>query len=164
MRAEGYFSGYLDDAETNAAAPRPDGWHRTGDIGYVDGDGFLFLTGRLDEMINRGGEKIAPAEVDECLGAHPAVRAAAAFAVPDARWGEDLAAAVVLEAGQRLSAWELRAWALQRLSPHKAPRRIWFVPDLPRTALGKVRRSELRRLWLDQHPFLVEGADRNFRP
>lgn len=151
VQTAGYFAGYFDGAETDAAALRPGGWYRTGDVGYLDEDGFLFLTGRLTELINRGGEKIAPAEVDAALGAHPAVRAAAAFAIPDARWGQDIAAAVVLEEGQRLSAWELRAWALQRLSPHKAPRRIWFVSELPRTVLGKVRRSELRRLWLEQH-------------
>ena len=157
VQAAGYFAGYLDDVETDAAALRPGGWYRTGDLGYLDGDGFLFLTGRRSELINRGGEKIAPAEVDAALGAHPAVRAAAAFAIPDERWGEDVVAAVVLEESQRLRAWELRAWALERLSPHKAPRRIWFVPALPRTALGKVRRGELRRLWLEQ---CLPSADR----
>jgi acyl-CoA synthetase (AMP-forming)/AMP-acid ligase II len=143
--------GYIDDPETNASVLAPGGWFRTGDAGYLDEDGFLFLTGRVNELINRGGEKIAPAEVDAVLLAHPGVRAAAAFAVPDARLGEDVVAAVVPWDGQRLSARELRAWMLDRLSPHKAPRRIWFVEDLPRTALGKVQRSGLRRRWLEQH-------------
>jgi acyl-CoA synthetase (AMP-forming)/AMP-acid ligase II len=143
--------GYLDDPETNAAVLTSDGWFRTGDVGYLDDDGFLFLTGRLSERINRGGEKIAPAEVDAALLAHPAVSAAAAFAVPDARLGEDIVAAVELRDGQRVSARDLRAWMLARLSPPKVPRRIWFVNDLPRTALGKVQRAELRQQWLEQH-------------
>jgi acyl-CoA synthetase (AMP-forming)/AMP-acid ligase II len=157
VRTPPMFSEYLDDAAANAAALRPDGWYRTGDLGYLDEDGFLFLTGRAGELINRGGDKIAPAEVDAALCAHPAVAAAGAFAIPDARWGEDVAAAVVLKDGQCLSAWELRVWALERLSPHKAPRQIWFVPELPRTALGKVQRSELRRMWLAR---LVPSGDR----
>jgi oxalate---CoA ligase len=142
--------GYVDDPATNAAVLAPGGWFRTGDLGYLDEDQFLFLTGRLTERINRGGEKIAPAEVDAALLAHPGVQAAAAFAVPDAQLGEDIAAAVVPRDGQHLSARELRAWMLARLSPHKVPRRIWFVDDLPRTALGKVQRAELSRRWLKE--------------
>ena len=151
VRTADIFAGYIADAEANEAALLEGGWYRTGDVGYLDEDEFLYLTGRVSELINRGGNKIAPAEVDAVLCAHPAVRAAGAFAIPDARWGEDVAAAVVLADGQRLSAWELRAWALERLSPHKTPRHIWFVPDVPRTALGKVQRSELRRQWFEQH-------------
>jgi acyl-CoA synthetase (AMP-forming)/AMP-acid ligase II len=146
--------GYVDDAGTNAEVLAPGGWFRTGDLGYLDEDGFLFLTGRRSERINRGGEKIAPAEVDEALLTHPAVDAAAVFAVPDDRWGEDVVAAVVLCPGRRVSARELRSWLLTRLSPHKMPRRIWFVRDLPRTALGKPRRGELARRWLARQ----EGA------
>jgi acyl-CoA synthetase (AMP-forming)/AMP-acid ligase II len=151
VRGPRIFSGYLDDPAVNAEVLLPDGWFRTGDTGYLDGDGFLYVTGRVDEVINRGGDKVAPVEVDAVLLAHPAVRAAAAFAVPDERLGEDIVAAVVLDNGAMASPLELRRWLLDRLSAHKVPRRIWFVDDLPCTATGKVRRGELARLWRVDH-------------
>lgn len=147
VRGPTVFAGYLDDPAANAAAFTPDGWFRTGDLGCLDGDGFLYLKGRQSEIINRGGEKIAPAEIDRVLQGHPAVREAAVFAIPDARFGEDLVAAVVPHATVHVAPRELRAWMLDRLAPHKAPRRIWFVADLPRTTSGKVRRGELSRRW-----------------
>ena len=149
VRGAHSFAGYLDEPGMAAADWVPDRWFRTGDVGYLDEDGFLFLTGRRDELINRGGSKISPAEVDAVLEAHPAVREAATFSVPHERLGEDLAIAVVLEGGRAATARELRRWMLDHLAPHKVPRRIWFVtPEaLPRTSSGKVRRSELARLW-----------------
>jgi acyl-CoA synthetase (AMP-forming)/AMP-acid ligase II len=150
VRGPRVMSGYLDDAEATAAALLPGGWYRTGDVGYLDEDGFLFLTGRRNELINRGGEKIAPAEVDGILQTHPAIAEAATFAVPDARLGEDIVAAVVLREGVTIRAWELRAWLLERLSPAKVPRRFWIVEDLPRTETGKVRRGALRERFLDR--------------
>jgi oxalate---CoA ligase len=137
------FPGYLDDSDATAAAFFPGGWYRTGDLGYRDEEGYLFVTGRLREMINRGGEKIAPVEIDEVLRTHPAVAEAAAFAIPDRRLGEEVAAAVVLREARTLDARALRRWAARRLSPHKIPRRIWFVDELPRTGSGKVQRGEL---------------------
>jgi acyl-CoA synthetase (AMP-forming)/AMP-acid ligase II len=137
------FAGYLDDPENNAAKFTADGWFRTGDLGYLDADGFFFLTGRINELINRGGTKIVPVEVDEALLDHPAVAEAAVFGVPDARLGEDIVAAVVLKPGLDATAREFRGWLLDRLSPHKVPRRIWFVAELPRTASGKVQRRVL---------------------
>jgi acyl-CoA synthetase (AMP-forming)/AMP-acid ligase II len=148
IRGPTLFPGYLDDPEANAAVFLPDGWFRTGDTGSVDEDGYLFLRGRLNEQINRGGENIAPAEVDWVLLEHPAVAEAGAFAVPDARLGEDIVAAVVFKPGMSATARELRRWLLDRLSPSKAPRRMWFVERLPRTATGKVQRGELARRWL----------------
>ena len=150
VRGPKVFAGYLDDPQATAAAFAPGGWFRTGDIGYLDEDGFLFLTGRRNELINRGGAKIAPLDVDEALLAHPAVHAAAAFAVPDGRLGEDIVAAVVLKRDRTATPRELRHWLLARLAPHKAPRRIWFVAadDLPRTPSGKVRRGELAERYL----------------
>jgi acyl-CoA synthetase (AMP-forming)/AMP-acid ligase II len=147
VRGETLFPGYLDDAETNAAAFLPGGWFRTGDLGHIDADGFVVLSGRSHEIINRGAEKIAPVEVDHALLAHPAVAEAAVFAVPDARLGEDIVAAVVLRPGRTVAARELRGWLLQRLSPIKVPRRIWQVERLPRTSSGKVQRGELARRW-----------------
>jgi acyl-CoA synthetase (AMP-forming)/AMP-acid ligase II len=139
------FPGYLDDPAATAVAFLPGCWFRTGDVGYVDESGVFFLTGRLHEIINRGGEKVAPAEVDNALLAHPDVVEAAAFGIPEARLGEEVAAAVVLKPGSMVTARELRRWVANLLTPHKIPRRILFVNELPRTATGKVQRGELAR-------------------
>jgi acyl-CoA synthetase (AMP-forming)/AMP-acid ligase II len=136
-------SGYLDAPELNRGS-FVDGWFRTGDIGSLDGDGFLTLHGRKTEMINRGGEKISPAEIDEALQRHPDVAEAAAFAVPHPRLGEDVATAVVLREGATATPIELREFLLPRLAQFKIPRRIVFVDRLPRGATGKVQRQRLK--------------------
>jgi acyl-CoA synthetase (AMP-forming)/AMP-acid ligase II len=157
VRATRGFAGYLDDPETNAAVIAPGGWFRTGDVGYLDEDGFLFLTGRVNELINRGGSKISPTEVDEALLAHPAVREAATFAVPDERLGEDIVAAVVIEEGQTPTPRELRSWMHDRLATHKVPRRIWFVDALPRTRSGKPLRGALAERFGQDQGFSSAG-------
>jgi oxalate---CoA ligase len=136
-------SGYLDAPELNLAS-FVDGWFRTGDIGSIDSDGFLTLHGRKTEMINRGGEKISPAEIDEALLRHPDVAEAAAYAIPHFRLGEDVAAAVVLKAGATATPLELREFLLSRLAQFKIPRRIVFVDRLPKGATGKVQRQRLK--------------------
>ena len=143
VRGPKVFAGYLDDPETNAAVLLPDGWFRTGDIGYLDRDGFLFVTGRRNELINRGGAKVSPTDVDNVLLAHPAVAEVAAFSLPDERLGEDIGVAVVLREEQSATARDLRDWMLDHLSTHKVPRRIWFLTELPRTTSGKVQRGAL---------------------
>lgn len=143
IRGETLFPGYLGDPAANAAAFMPGGWFRTGDLGRLDEAGHLSLSGRSIEQINRGAEKIAPVEVDTALLAHPAVAEAAVFAVPDARLGEDIVAAVVLRPGRTATARELRGWLLRTLSPFKVPRRMWLVDALPRTVTGKVQRGVL---------------------
>jgi acyl-CoA synthetase (AMP-forming)/AMP-acid ligase II len=143
VRGGRVFTGYLDDPEATAAAFYPGGWYRTGDLGRLDEEGYLFVTGRAREMINRGGEKIVPHELDDALRSHPAVADAAAFALPHRRLGEEAAAAVVLREPGALSERELRRWVASRLSPHKVPRRIWFVAELPRTGSSKVQRGVL---------------------
>jgi acyl-CoA synthetase (AMP-forming)/AMP-acid ligase II len=145
------FPGYLDDPAANAAAFLPGGWFRTGDVGFVDAAGYLHLTGRLGETINRGGEKIVPDEVDAVLRNHPAVADAAVFAVPDPILGEDVVAAVVLKSGMRIERRALRGWLLDRLPLFKVPRRIWLVEALPRTRTGKVQRGELAQHWREDH-------------
>jgi acyl-CoA synthetase (AMP-forming)/AMP-acid ligase II len=150
IRGETLFPGYLDDPAANTAVFLPGGWFRTGDSGWLDADGHLYVQGRLNELINRGGEKIAPVEVDRALLRHPAVAEAATFAVPDPRFGEDIVAAVVLRPGPEASLWELRGWLLDQLSPAKVPRRFWLVERLPRTPTGKVQRTVLAERYLNQ--------------
>ena len=142
VRGPGVMSGYLDDPEANAQA-FIDGWLRTGDEGYLDADGFLYLTGRIKDMINRGGQKISPAEIDDALIAHPDVAAAAVFAIPHQTLGEEVAAAVVPQDGAKVTEGTLKEFLAQRLSAHKIPRRIYFVDDLPKNANGKIRRHDL---------------------
>ena len=141
VRGPAVFSGYFDDPEATKAAFH-DGWFRTGDVGRLDQDGNLFVTGRLKEMINRGGEKVAPSEVDAAMASHPAVLEAAAFAVPHPTLGEDVACAVVLRTSIEvpLSVGELRRFAAERLARFKVPNRIYFVDEIPRGELGKPQR------------------------
>jgi oxalate---CoA ligase len=149
VRGPMLMSGYLDDPEANQAAIDEDGWFRTGDIGRLDHDGYLFLVGRRKEIINRGGKKIIPREVDNVLAAHPDVSEVASFAIPHPSLGEDVAAAAVLRGGATVSELELRRFAAQHLATHKVPRRIIFVESIPRTTLGKPKRSTLREQFRD---------------
>jgi acyl-CoA synthetase (AMP-forming)/AMP-acid ligase II/thioesterase domain-containing protein len=141
VRGAAVFPGYEDDAAANRSAFL-DGWFRTGDLGHLDREGNLFVTGRLKEMINRGGEKILPGEVDAAFESHPAVLEAAAFAVPHPTLGEDVACAIVLRAGteSQVSPRELRRYATQHLASFKVPHRIHFVDEIPRGELGKPQR------------------------
>jgi acyl-CoA synthetase (AMP-forming)/AMP-acid ligase II/thioesterase domain-containing protein len=136
----------------------PDGeWFSTGDLGYLDEDGYLFVTGRLSERVNRGGEKIMPLEVDAVLASHPAVEEAAAFGFPHPSLGEDLGAAVVLKPGATANERELRDFAALQLAAFKVPRRIIFLERLPRNVSGKPKRNELRNL-IAPAPVLEEAA------
>jgi acyl-CoA synthetase (AMP-forming)/AMP-acid ligase II len=122
------------------------GWLRTGDEGYVDDHGYLWLTGRLKELINRGGEKVGPREVEEVLLLHPAVAEAVVFAVPDRLLGEEVAAAIVLKAGEKLNAAQLRAFASVRLGSFKGPRRVVFVAQSAQGPTGKAQRTMMAEL------------------
>ncbi len=145
VRSHRVMKEYDGDPEATRAAFHGD-WLRTGDEGVLDVDGFLTITGRLRERINRGGEKVSPQEVDEALLAHPAVAAAAAFGVPHARLGEDLAAVVVARPGVAVDPAELRAFVAQRLAPFKVPSRILVRDRIPRGTTGKVQRRRLHEL------------------
>jgi acyl-CoA synthetase (AMP-forming)/AMP-acid ligase II len=116
-----------------------DGWFHTGDQGYLDEDGYLVLTGRIKELINRGGEKISPREIDEILLAHPAVAEAVAFGVPHSTWGEEVEAAVVLRSQQ--DEGTILAFCKERLAEFKRPKKLHIVEKIPRTATGKIKRS-----------------------
>lgn len=140
--------GYYNNPAANAAA-FTDGWFRTGDQGVLDADGYLTLVGRLKELINRGGEKISPREIDEALLTHPAVAEAVSFGVPDAKYGEEVAAAVVLRRETTEAA--LITHCRERLAAFKVPKQIYLVPHIPRTATGKVQRRAVAAA-LTAHP------------
>jgi acyl-CoA synthetase (AMP-forming)/AMP-acid ligase II len=134
--------GYIANPEANAKA-FTNGWFRTGDQGVIDEEGYLRLTGRLKELINRGGEKISPLEVDEVLMDHPAVQQVVTFAMPHDALGEDVAAAVVLREGESVTERALRDFAAARLADFKLPRKIVFLSEIPKGATGKLQRIGL---------------------
>lgn len=136
------FAGYHNRPEANAES-FSNGWFRTGDEGYFDREGYLFLTGRLKEMINRGGEKITPREIDEALLSHPAVAQAAAYAVPHATLGEDLAAVVTLRPGQQVTSAALREFLFGTLADFKVPSEIRIADEIPKGPSGKIQRLAL---------------------
>jgi acyl-CoA synthetase (AMP-forming)/AMP-acid ligase II len=140
VRGPNVMDGYEANPQANAEA-FTGGWFRTGDQGVLDRDGYLTLVGRIKELINRGGEKIAPGEIDDVLLQHPAVAEAVAFGVPHQTWGEEVAAAVVVR--QEVGEKELIAFCRQRLADFKVPRRIHLVDEIPRTATGKIQRRSV---------------------
>ena len=142
VRGPQVFAGYEDDPQANAGAFFGD-WFRTGDIGRVDDDGYLFITGRVKEIINRGGFKVSPAEVDAALARHPAVADVATFGIKHASLGEDVMAAVVLRGDASVTAQTLRDFAFETIADFKVPTQIVLVPSIPRTTNGKVRRRDL---------------------
>jgi acyl-CoA synthetase (AMP-forming)/AMP-acid ligase II len=145
IRGPNVTRGYHNNPEANAAA-FTHGWFRTGDRGILDGDGYLTLIGRIKELINRGGEKISPLEVDAALLSHPAVAEAASFGAPDAKYGEEVHAAVVLKGSATEAA--LQAHCLKLLADFKVPKVVYITPELPRTATGKVQRRHVAAAFL----------------
>jgi acyl carrier protein len=142
VRGENIFSGYERNPDANAAA-FVNGWFRTGDQGFMDSERYVSITGRLKEIINRGGEKISPREVDEVLMAHPAVLQAVAFAIPHSTLGEDVGAAIVLRGGQQVSARELGRFAAENLAHYKVPKRFVILDEIPTGPTGKLQRVGL---------------------
>ena len=142
IRGENVTLGYENNAKANAEA-FSNGWFRTGDQGVMNAEGYLTLTGRLKEIINRGGEKISPREVDDVLMDHPAVQQVITFAMPHDKLGEDVAAAVVLRDGASATEIELREFVSKRLADFKVPRKILFLEEIPKGATGKLQRIGL---------------------
>ncbi len=146
VRGPNVMGGYANNPEANATAFW-DGWFRTGDQGALSEDGYLTLTGRLKELINRGGEKISPVEVDQALLGHPAVAEAVTFGAPDTKYGESVRAAVVIVS--ETTAEEVRAHCADRLAAFKVPDTIYLVDDLPRTSTGKIQRRHVAARFLE---------------
>jgi oxalate---CoA ligase len=142
IRGAAVASGYLDDPEATAAA-FADGWLHTGDLGYQDHDGYLFLTGRIKELINRGGEKFSPQQIDAVLLSNPKVQNALSFGVPDEKYGEEVNAAVILKRGQDAGERELEAHCRSELGEAGTPKRIFFVSEFPLTSKNAGDRRKL---------------------
>lgn len=143
IRGDNVMKEYYKNPQATAAALRDDGWLHTGDIAYEDEDGYFFITGRLVEMIIKGGENIAPREIDEVLYQHSAVLEAAAFAVPDRYYGQEVLACVVLKPGFICGTGELQAFCIEKLGKFKAPRSISLMHELPKGPSGKIQRLKL---------------------
>ncbi|HET7635246.1 MAG TPA: AMP-binding protein [Burkholderiales bacterium] len=143
IRGENVMNGYYKNPEATAKALEPDGWLHSGDLGYLDEDGFVFVTGRIKELIIKGGENIAPREIDEALLKHPAVLEAAAVGIPDTHYGQEIMACVVLKPGCSCTLDELQMFAVQELGKYKAPKSIRFIDSLPKGPSGKVQRLKL---------------------
>ncbi|MAF47208.1 MAG: class I adenylate-forming enzyme family protein [Rhodospirillales bacterium] len=140
-------TGYYKNPEQTAEVITRDGWIRTGDVGYIDDDGFLFLVDRSKDMIISGGENIYPSEIENALYQHPAVNECAVFGIPDDYWGELPAAHVVLEAGQKAEEQELIDFCLESLARYKRPRMIKIVDELPKTTVGKIQKNVIREYY-----------------
>ena len=136
-------SGYWQDDEKTAQAFTPDGWLRTSDMGWMDEDGYIFLAGRADDMIIRGGENISPREVEEVLLSNPKIAEAAVIGVANEEWGQEPRAIVVLEENETTTAEEIIEYSRSKLASFKRPRSVIFVDELPRSALGKLSRKAL---------------------
>jgi acyl-CoA synthetase (AMP-forming)/AMP-acid ligase II len=142
IRGPNVTAGYQNNPAANAEA-FTDGWFRTGDQGVMDADGYLSITGRLKEIINRGGEKVSPREVDEILMDHPAVAQVVCFGMPHPKLGEEVAAVVVLREGHAVSERELQAFVSGRAADFKVPKKILFMDEIPKGATGKLQRIGL---------------------
>ena len=152
------FRGYLDDHDLTAASFVGD-WFRTGDLGRIDEDGYVYFVGRIKDIINRGGEKISPAEIDLAIESLPGVKEAAVFAIPHPSLGEEMVAAVVREENAAIDEAQVVERVRARAGVRKVPRRVYFVERLPRTDNGKLRRSALPELLsLEQVPAVPAPA------
>jgi fatty-acyl-CoA synthase len=144
LRGPNVTKGYWNNPDATRAAIDPEGWFHTGDIGYLDEDGFLYIADRLKDMVITGGENVYPAEVESALYEHPAIAEIAVIGLPDEQWGEAVVAVAALKQGAALDLEELRAFATDRLARYKLPRRLELLPALPRNPAGKVLKFLLR--------------------
>jgi len=153
VRGHQVMRGYFGDEEATRKAIDKDSWLHTGDLGVLDADGYLQITGRLTDMIIRGGENVYPAEIEASYYQHPKVAKIAVFGIPDARFGEQVAAWIQLHHGETATPEELREWAQSRMAHFKIPDRIWIVNEFPMTVTGKIQKFKIREIvagWLQE--------------
>ena len=158
VRGDNVMKGYYKAPKITAMVLEPDGWLHTGDLGYMDDYGFVFVTGRIKEIIIKGGENIAPREIDEALYAHPVVQDAAAVGIPDEHYGEEIMCCVVLKPGSTVTEEELLFYCREKLGEFKTPKEIQLVDDLPKGPSGKIQRLKLRKMVIrENRPGRVGG-------
>lgn len=151
IRSEANMIGYWRLEDATAEAFTADGYLRSGDAGYIDSDGYLYVQDRIKDMIITGGENVYATDVEAVLTAHPDIHEAAVIGMPDPQWGEAVKAVAVTVAGGSVDANDLRAWARERLAAYEVPKSIDFVDELPKNASGKVLRKTLRApYWADR--------------
>ncbi|EEH48416.1 uncharacterized protein PADG_04495 [Paracoccidioides brasiliensis Pb18] len=143
VRGENVTKGYLNNPAANDSSFTKSGFFRTGDQGKKDKDGYVFITGRIKELINKGGEKISPIELDNIIAHNPNVAEAVSFAIPDAHYGEDIGVAVVLKQKGSMSEDNLKSWIAPKVAKFKIPKKIWILPEIPKTATGKIQRRKV---------------------
>ncbi|MDZ7781850.1 MAG: AMP-binding protein [Halioglobus sp.] len=149
LRGPNIMKGYWNRPDATADAIDPDGWFHSGDVGYLDEDGFLFICDRLKDMVISGGENVYPAEVESVLYKHEAISEVAVIGLPDEKWGEAVTAVVALHEGRELSLEELREFAGSMLARYKLPLRLHVVDELPRNPAGKVLKYVLKEQLAD---------------
>jgi malonyl-CoA/methylmalonyl-CoA synthetase len=152
IRGPNVFKGYWRQPDKTSASFSADGWFKTGDLGYLEADGYLTLCGRSKDLIISGGLNIYPPEVERVLVENPAVAACAVIGCPDREWGERVTAVVVLHKGESVTGEELIRFCRERLAPYKSPKSIVFKDDLPRNAMGKIQKAELRKEVCSSNP------------
>ena len=143
VRGENVMKSYLKNPEATQDVFTPDGWYRTGDLGKMDADGYIFITGRLKELIIKGGENIAPREIDDVLYRHEMVLEAAAFALPDEHYGQTVAAAIAPRPGEKVQESVLRKMCLEAMGEYRSPSQYFFMEELPKGPSGKIQRMKL---------------------
>lgn len=150
IRGENVTKGYLNNPSANASSFTKDGFFRTGDQGKKDPDGYVIITGRIKELINKGGEKISPIELDNVLAQHPSISEAVCFAIQDEMYGQDIGVAVVRKERKNLAAEELKGWMSERVAKFKVPKKVFFTTIMPKTATGKIQRRNVADAMLKQ--------------
>ncbi|APA12390.1 hypothetical protein SS1G_10571 [Sclerotinia sclerotiorum 1980 UF-70] len=150
IRGENVTKGYLNNEKANKESFTQEGFFRTGDQGKMDKDRYVFITGRIKELINKGGEKISPIELDNVLARHPAVSEAVSFAIPDEMYGQAVGVAIVLKSDQKLTASELKKWVADKVAEFKVPKQVYFTDVMPKTATGKIQRRIVADTMLKQ--------------